>query len=168
MSSRFTKATHIQEVILKSNRLSKMPHDSKLLAKLDRGIKGIIGGQLADHCQIGKIEDNILIYYVDSPLWAYTFRMSKASIIATLQSISSSAPKDGSVEASEMRLLHTIEDIQIRVRPQIARPAVFRKTRKPLPRLSELTAKSIEETAETFNDQELAQLWREFGRKHSK
>ena len=166
MSKRSKKTTLIQEVIVNSGRLAKMPHDSKLLAKLDSGIKSILGGRLADHCQIGKIEANILIYYVDSPMWAHTFRMSKNNVLQTLHSISH-GEQNNSHSDNEYKALRNIVDIQIRVRPRIYRPAVYRKTRKPLPKFSKAIAQSIEDTANTFNNEELAELWRNFAKNHS-
>lgn len=173
MSKRLSKLSDIQEVILKSQKLAKMPRDSRLLAQLDKGVKGILGGQLADHCQIGKIEEGTLIYYVDSPIWAHTFRMSKLSILATLHSLSASHLENEEDSSSPQHLSHldykqlaAIHDIQIRVRPSIARPERFRKARRQLPKLSPTTAKSIEETAKSLVDPEIAQLWAAFGKKH--
>lgn len=176
MAYRLFKTSDIQEVILKSNKLAKMPRDSRLLAKLDKGVKGILGGQLADHCQIGKIEAGTLVYYVDSPIWAHTFRMSKLSILSTLHSLSAAHldDKDGETESrhfnrADYKQLSEIQDIQIRVRPSIARPEKFKKApRPPLPKLSASTTKSIEETAQTLIDPEIAELWAAFARKHSK
>jgi hypothetical protein len=143
-----------------------MPHDSHLLAKLDDGIKGLLSGQLAPHCQIGKIENDILIYYVDSPIWAYTFKMAKVNILSTLNALGEQYKSDGGPH-KEFGVLSHISDIQIRVRPSIARAERHRKPRAPLPKFSEAVAKSIAETADTFQDQELADLWRKFGETHS-
>lgn len=166
MAQRLSKLTQIQDLIAKSSRLSKMPSDSRLLAKLDEGVKSLLGGKLPEHCQIGKIEDNILIYYVDSPIWAYTFRMSKTNIITTLNALGHQYSQGGSPN-SEFAILSSIVDIHIRVRPSIARPQKHRKKQKPLPKFSAEVGKSIEETADTLEDLELAELWRNFGRNHS-
>lgn len=170
---RFSKVIKIQEVILQSERLAGMPADSRLLGMLDKGVKSMLGGQLADHCQIGKIEGPILTYYVDSPIWAHTFRMSKNLILSTLQAIGcaydandkAQGPHHG-LSASDYIQLAAIEDIKLRVRPHITRSAKFRKPRKALPKLSITTANSIEETAKTLVDKEVAEMWAAFAVKH--
>ena len=169
MSERFSKVTKIQEVIALSNRLSIMPSDSYLLAKLDRGIKSMLSGQLAEHCQIGKIENNILVYYVDSPIWAYTFKMSKVSILSALHGLAQTTKSNNqSNQQVDWTILSQIEDIHIRVRPSIKRPKRYAKPRAPLPKFSQEIGKSIEMTADTLEDPELAELWRNFARKHAR
>jgi len=104
---------------------------------------------------------------VDSPVWAYTLKMSKLSIIQTLHSLIDSGAAQSSIAAAELQALRNIEDIQVRVRPSIQRPVKFKKkSRLPLPKLSKATAQSIEETASTFQDEELANVWRAFAQNH--
>ncbi len=155
----------IQDIIASSDTLALMPKDSHFLARLDQGIKSILHGQLADHCQIGTIENDTLIYYVDSPVWAYTFKMSTTSILATLHQLATQYSESKS-DINWKQLLE-IKDIRIRVRPSITRPKKFSKPRKPLPKFSKSIGLCIEQAADTFEDPELAQLWRDFARIHS-
>lgn len=165
MTERFSKLISIQHVIEKSTILATMPPGSPLLSKLDHGIKSLLGGQLANHCQIGKIDNHILVYYVDSPVWAYTFRMAKTQILSTLNALGAQYQKSNEQD-QEFAILATITDIHIRVRPSIYRKPRYRKPRRPLPKLSASVVNRIIATAATLTDQDLARQWHQFGEDH--
>jgi len=152
----------IRQVIEAQPLLQKGPVDGLALVELDQGIKGLLGGQLAAHCQIGQITGQVLTYYVDSPLWAHTFRMMKASVLGMIQL----AAKDHhQTQSRHLQLLKDIRDIQVKVRP-IPPPKALPRPRPPLAKFSNSTASLIESTADSFEDAELAAIWAEFGRRH--
>ncbi|WJW74945.1 DUF721 domain-containing protein [Thiohalobacter sp. IOR34] len=125
--------------------LARLTERSRRLARFDRALRERLPPDLARHCRVGNLRDNVLILYVDSSAWAARLRFHSPQLLRQLR-------QEGPVKP---------RDIQVRVMPPAApRP----RTKAAGPRLSSDSARLLEQTAHALGDEKLAQALRRLAR----
>jgi len=121
------------------NSLGSLSDKADYLCRLDRAVKALLSTDIAKHCQVANVRDNVLILHLNSAEWATQLHYQTTELLTQLH---------------QQKCYAGLRSIQYKIRP------VIRENKKEqVPSatpLSPTTRDLLRDTAKTVKDKELA------------
>lgn len=123
------------------NSLGALSNKAEYLHHLDHAVKALLSRDIAKHCQVANVRDNVLILHLDSAEWATQLHYQTTELLTQLR---------------QEKCYAGVRSIQYKIRP------VESKNKKEqiqaVTPLSPTTRDLLSETAKTIKDKDLAEV----------
>jgi hypothetical protein len=122
------------------NSLGSLSDKAAYLSSLDRAVKALLSSELAAHCQVANVRDNVLILHLDAAEWATQLHYQLGDLLNQLRQQTGYAG---------------LRTVQYKIRPAEGEKKIIAKV--PAKPLSNATRKLLSEMANSMENKELAE-----------
>ncbi|PCI36822.1 MAG: hypothetical protein COB50_04260 [Thiotrichales bacterium] len=137
---KYSPANSIEAVIQQSGHLAKLCMHIDKINKLNTAVLGLLDRELAEHCIVGNINNNIMTLVTDSSAWNHRLRFITGDLLSQLRK----NPK-----------WSFISSIQVKVSIEDAAPLVINKPPADPIKVSSAGAECLIAAAEIIQHEEL-------------
>lgn len=123
------------------NSLGSLSDKAEYLRRLDHVVKILLSADLAQHCQVANVRDNVLILHLDSAEWATQLHYHTAELLNQLR---------------QQKCYVALCSIQYKIRPAASKNQ--KKATLAAAPLSATTRDLLRKTAKTLENKELAEV----------
>ena len=128
--------------------LVSLSDKAKYLQCLNLSVKALLPGDLALHCQVANVRENVLILHLDTAEWATALHYQIADLLSQLR---------------EQQAYVALKSIQYKIRP-VDGPAK-KPIKEAIKPLSSATRKLLDDMAKSVKNKELAEALAKLGQK---